>query len=325
MADVVDERAVANGLVGLLATGGSTNHAIHMVAMARAAGIVIDWDDMHRLSSVTPLLCRIYPNGQADVNAFHAAGGIGFVVRELIGAGLVHPDTVTIAGGGLAAYAREPALDEDGALVWRDPPAESLAPDILRPAADPFDREGGLRLLQGALGRAVIKVSAVKPEHWTIEAPAAVFDDQESFLAAFQAGLLDRDVVAVVRFQGPRANGMPELHSLSPALSVLQDRGFKVALVTDGRMSGASGKTPAAIHVTPEAGEGGPLARLRDGDVIRVDARTGELTVRLEPAELNARPPAPTPPAQPGYGRELFAAFRAGVGPAEQGASVVFG
>ena len=324
MAEVVDERAVVNGLVGLLATGGSTNHAIHMVAMARAAGIVIDWDDMHRLSSVTPLLCRIYPNGQADVNAFHAAGGIGFVVRELIGAGLVHPDTVTIAGGGLAAYAREPAL-EDGALVWRDPPAESLAPDILRPAADPFDREGGLRLLQGGLGRAVIKVSAVKPEHWTIEAPAAVFDDQESFLAAFQAGSLDRDVVAVVRFQGPRANGMPELHSLSPALSVLQDRGFKVALVTDGRMSGASGKTPAAIHVTPEAGEGGPLARLRDGDVIRVDARTGELTVRLDPAELNARPPAPTPPAQPGYGRELFAAFRAGVGPAEQGASVVFG
>ena len=287
MADVINEKAIVNGIVALLATGGSTNHAIHLVAMARAAGVIIDWTDMDQLSSVTPLLTRIYPNGTA-------------------------------------AYFQEPLLI-DGKLVWRDGLTESLDTTILRPASDPFDHEGGLRLLQGNLGRAVIKVSAVKPEHRIVEAPARVFDSQEGFLAAFKAGELDHDGIAVVRFQGPRANGMPELHSLSPGLGVLQDRGFRVALVTDGRMSGASGKTPAAIHVTPEALDGGPLAYVRDGDVIRVDAETGELHIRIEMHELMARKRArPTESQDWGYGRELFGAFRAGVSPAEQGASVCF-
>jgi len=322
MADVIDERSIVNMIVALLATGGSTNHAIHLVAMARSAGVLIDWTDVDQLSSVTPLLARVYPNGSADVNAFQAAGGVAFMARELARGGFINGDVMTVMGRGIEHYFKEPTL-QDGELVWVDGVTESLDRDILRPIEDPFDHEGGLRLLKGNLGRAVIKVSAVKPQHRIVEAPARVFDSQEAFLAAFQAGELDRDVVAVVRFQGPRANGMPELHSLSPGLSVLQDRGFKVALVTDGRMSGASGKTPAAIHVTPEAVDGGPLAYVRDGDLIRVDAETGALTLLDE--TFLSRPRAHRGAVQDwGYGRELFGAFRAVVGSAEAGASVCF-
>ena len=324
MADVVDERSVVNMIVALLATGGSTNHAIHLVAMARAAGVVIDWTDMDQLSSVTPLLARVYPNGSADVNAFQAAGGVAFLTRELVRGGFLHADVMTVAGQGLEHYFKEPVL-KDGELVWVDGVTTSLDENILRPIENPFDHEGGLRLLKGPLGRAVMKVSAVKPEHRVVQAPCRVFEDQEPFLAAFKAGELDRDVVVVLRFQGPKANGMPELHSLSPGMSVLQDRGFKVALVTDGRMSGASGKTPAAIHVTPEAIEGGPLAYVRDGDIINVNAETGELTIKVEEGELMGRKRArPSGVQQWGYGRELFGAFRAMVGSAEKGASICF-
>lgn len=327
MADVVSEKTIVNMIVALLATGGSTNHAIHLVAMARAAGVLIDWTDMDQLSSVTPLLARVYPNGSADVNAFQAAGGVAFVTRELIEAGNLHPDVTTIMGRGLEAYFKEPRL-EDGELVWRDTVKQSLDLSILRPASDPFDREGGLRLVQGDLGRAVIKISAVKPENRIVEAPAAVFETQEDALQAFKDGKLNRDVVVVLRFQGPRANGMPELHSLSPALSVLQDKGFKVAFVTDGRMSGASGKTPAAIHVSPEALAGGPLAHVRDGDVIRLDPEAGVLTT-VGVGDLSARPAATRSRAHAegsswGYGRELFGAFRQAVSTAEEGASVCF-
>ncbi len=327
MADVVSENSVVNMIVALLATGGSTNHAIHLVAMARSAGVLIDWTDLDQLSSVTPLLARIYPNGSADVNAFQAAGGVAFVARELAGAGHIHSDVITVMGEGIHHYFQEPML-VDGALVWKDGVTESLDTDILRPASDPFDREGGLRLVQGDLGRAVIKVSAVKPENRIVEAPAAVFETQEDALQAFKDGKLNRDVVVVLRFQGPRANGMPELHSLSPALSVLQDKGFKVAFVTDGRMSGASGKTPAAIHVSPEALAGGPLAHVRDGDIIRLDADAGVLTT-IGVADLAARPAAVRSVAQAtgaawGYGRELFGAFRQRVGTAEAGASICF-
>ncbi|WP_439475881.1 phosphogluconate dehydratase [Brevundimonas sp.] len=327
MADIVSEKGVVNAIVALLATGGSTNHAIHLVAMARSAGILIDWTDMDQLSSVTPLLARVYPNGSADVNAFQAAGGVAFVARELAGAGHIHSDVVTIMGEGIHHYFQEPMLI-DGELVWKDGVTQSLDTDILRPASDPFDREGGLRLVQGDLGRAVIKVSAVKPENRIVEAPAAVFETQEDALQAFRDGRLDRDVIVVLRFQGPRANGMPELHSLSPALSVLQDKGFKVAFVTDGRMSGASGKTPAAIHVSPEALAGGPLAHVRDGDIIRLDADAGVLTTVGVP-DLAARPPVPRSTVHAegsgwGYGRELFAAFRHVVSTAEEGASVCF-
>nr|WP_312448906.1 phosphogluconate dehydratase [Brevundimonas naejangsanensis] len=327
MADVVSEKTIVNMIVALLATGGSTNHAIHLVAMARSAGVLIDWTDMDQLSSVTPLLARVYPNGSADVNAFQAAGGVAFVTRELVEAGNLHPDVTTIMGQGLEAYFKEPRL-EDGELVWRDTVKESLDLTTLRPASDPFDREGGLRLVQGDLGRAVIKISAVKPENRIVEAPAAVFETQEDALQAFKDGKLDRDVVVVLRFQGPRANGMPELHSLSPALSVLQDKGFKVAFVTDGRMSGASGKTPAAIHVSPEALAGGPLAHVRDGDVIRLDPEAGVLTT-VGVDDLSARPAAARSRVHAegsswGYGRELFGAFRQAVSTAEQGASVCF-
>ncbi|MBX3477922.1 MAG: phosphogluconate dehydratase [Brevundimonas sp.] len=327
MAQVVGEKSIVNMIVALLATGGSTNHAIHLVAMARAAGIVIDWTDMDRLSAVTPLLARVYPNGSADVNAFQAAGGTAFVIRELARAGNIHTDVTTIMGRGIEPYFQEPRL-EDGELVWCDGLGESLDRDILRPASDPFQKDGGLRLVQGDLGRAVIKVSAVKPENRIVEAPAAVFETQEAALEAFKAGELDRDVVVVLRFQGPRANGMPELHSLSPALGVLQDKGFKVAFVTDGRMSGASGKTPAAIHVSPEALAGGPLAHIRDGDIIRLDPEAGVLTT-LGAGDLAARPAARWAPEHAegagwGYGRELFAAFRQAVGAAEAGASVCF-
>ncbi len=321
LCDVIDERAVVNGLVGLMATGGSTNHTLHLVAMARAAGIIIDWDDFEAVSKVTPLLTRIYPNGSADVNGFHDAGGMAFLVRELLAAGLLHPDSVTVGGEGLAPYARAPALDDYGKLIWIDPPVVSGDLDILRPASDPFDPEGGLRLLSGPLGRSVIKISSVAPEHRVVEAPAVVFHDQDDFLKAYHDGLLNKDFVAVIRFQGPKANGMPELHKLTPSLGVLQGKGFKVALVTDGRMSGASGRVPAAIHVTPEAADGGPIAQVQDGDLIRLDAEAGALEIA---ANLSTREPAVFTHANLGLGRELFAAFRASVGPAESGASVFF-
>jgi len=321
---VIDEKAVVNGIVGLMATGGSTNHTLHLVAIAQAAGIVIDWTDFDELSRAVPLLARVYPNGSGDVNQFQAAGGLAFVIRELLDAGLLHEDVLTIAGPGLRRYQDEPFL-EDGQLVWKPGVVESLDRDMARPVADPFDEEGGLRLLAGNLGRAVIKTSAVKPQHRVVEAPVIVFDDQDDFLAAFKAGDLDKDFIAVVRFQGPQANGMPELHSLSPALGVLQDRGRKVALVTDGRMSGASGKTPAAIHLSPEAADGGLLAKLRDGDLIRLDAEAGLLEVKVDPAELQGRAAAPDPKAgEHGYGRELFAPMRRAAGPAEKGAGVFF-
>ncbi|MDR3506329.1 MAG: phosphogluconate dehydratase [Caulobacteraceae bacterium] len=323
MSRVIDERAVVNGLVGLLATGGSTNHTLHLVAMARAAGIEITWDDFADLSAVTPLLCRVYPNGSADVNHFQAAGGMALVVRELLDAGLAHEDVLTVAGPSLRHYQREPHL-QDGQLVWREGPTASLDLNILRPASDPFDREGGIRLLTGNLGRGVIKASAVKPESRTIEAPAKVFEDQDHMLAAFKAGELTGDFVAVVRFQGPKANGMPELHNLSPTLGLLMDRGQKVALVTDGRMSGASGKVPAALHVTPEAIEGGPLAYVQDGDVIRLDAEAGVLEIKVDPAVLAGRSPKQGRPVGHGFGRELFSHMRAAVSGAEAGASVLF-
>jgi phosphogluconate dehydratase len=324
----VDEKAVVNAAVGLLATGGSTNHAIHLPAMARAAGIIFDWDDLSALSSAVPLIAQVYPNGAGDVNQFHAAGGMGFVIGELLEAGLAHRDILTVGSGGFADYACEPGLDgpteEGGALVWREV-GESGDDTMLRPVANPFKPDGGMRLLTGNLGRAFFKTSAVDRARWTIEAPARVFDDQAAVAAAFRAGELDRDVVVVVRFQGPRANGMPELHKLTPPLGVLQDRGFKVALVTDGRMSGASGKVPAAIHCTPEAyagagGVGGPLARLRDGDMVKLCAVTCELATS---ADLAAREPAPDPREQTGVGRELFGMFRRFADGAEQGATAM--
>ena len=323
VADIVDEKAVVNGVVALLATGGSTNHTMHLVAMARAAGIDLRWDDFADLSAVVPLLARIYPNGKADINHFHAAGGTAFLVRELVGAGLMHPDVQTVAGPGLGAYTTEPML-VDGMLTWRDGPTESLDLDVLRPVDDPFDKDGGLRMLAGNLGRAVIKTSAVVPEQRLVEAPARVFGDQSEFQAAFEAGELADDLVAVVRYQGPKANGMPELHKLITPLGVLQDRGHRVALVTDGRMSGASGKIPAAIHVTPEAAaDASPIARVRDGDMVRLDADAGTIEVLVDHAEFAARPAA-APPERPfvGTGRELFESFRHAVGPADAGASI---
>jgi len=318
---VVDERAIVNAIVGLLATGGSTNHTIHLVAIARAAGIVIDWNDFDRLSRIVPLLARIYPNGSADVNEFHEAGGTGLLIRELLYEGLLHEDVQTIAGRGLSRYTREPFMYE-GRAQWRSAPACSLGSTVLAEADAPFSPDGGLRLLSGNLGRAIIKVSAVHTAHHRVEAPALVFDGQEEFLAAFGRGELQRDFVAVLRWQGPRANGMPELHKLTPALGVLQDQGYKVALVTDGRMSGASGKVPAAIHVTPECLGGGPLARVRNGDLILLDAQAGLLQARIEPAEWQARQAAePSLDAHSwGCGRELFANARAQAGGAEQGA-----
>jgi phosphogluconate dehydratase len=322
--EIVDEKTIVNACVALLASGGSTNHTLHLVAIARAAGIALTWQDLSDLSAVVPLLCRIYPNGAADVNHFHAAGGIAFLIHTLLRAGLLHEDVKTVMGHGLSTYTTEPRL-RGGELTWVEGPKQSLDLDVLRPADDPFDRDGGLKVLGGPLGTAVIKTSAVKPQHRVVTAPAVVFDDQADFLAAFANGELDgRDLVAVIRYQGPAANGMPELHKLTPALGVLQDRGHQVAIVTDGRMSGASGKVPAAIHVTPEAALGGPLARVRDGDLITVDAERGVLTL-AEVDELQHR--APTGRAMEGEefagtGRELFAAFRATVGPADQGASV---
>jgi phosphogluconate dehydratase len=322
IAKVVDERTIANAIVGLLATGGSTNHTVHLVAIAAAAGIHIDWNDFDELSAVVPLLTRIYPNGSADVNHFHAAGGMGFLIRELIGAGLLHDDVTTVMGQGLVRYAEEPWLENERA-AWRPAPAASLETSILRPAAEPFSADGGLKLLTGNLGRAVIKVSAVKAAHRVVEAPAIVFDSQEALIEAFQRGELKRNFVAVVRFQGPRANGMPELHRLTPPLAVLQDEGYHVALVTDGRMSGASGKVPAAIHVTPECLAGGPLAKVRDGDIIRLDAEAGVLKAKVDPTEWAARQPATADldAHQHGVGREIFFNARANAGGAEQGAS----
>jgi phosphogluconate dehydratase len=321
MSQLIDERAIVNGIVGLLATGGSTNHTLHLVAMAHAAGVLINWDDFSELSDVVPLLARIYPNGKADVNQFHAAGGMAFLTRELLQAGLLHGDIATVTGRGLAAYTQEPWLSPEG-LAWRPAQAVSGDLDILRPVSAPFSADGGLKLLQGNLGRAVIKVSAVKPGHRVVEAPALVFDDQAQVLAAFKQGLLERDVVVVVRSQGPRANGMPELHKLTPALSVLQARGHHVALVTDGRMSGASGTVPAAIHVSPESLAGGPLAKVRDGDIVRVDATRGLLQALVAEAEWAARElaPAVTLGKQHGSGRELFGLFRQNATDAESGA-----
>jgi len=320
---VVDEKSIVNALAGLLATGGSTNHTLHLIAMARAAGVRLTWEDFDDLSKVTPLIARVYPNGTEDVNAFHAAGGMAFVIRQLLDAGLAHADVTTVAGAGLRLYQQEPFLD-DGRLVWKAGAAAPLDRDILRPVDDPFQAEGGIRLLTGPLGRAVIKTSAVKPQHLVIEAPALVFDDQDELLAAHKAGQLNRDFIAVVRFQGPQANGMPELHSLTPALGVQLDKGFKVALVTDGRMSGASGKVPAAIHVTPEAAAGGPLCRVRDGDRLRLDAVSGRLDILVDEREFNSRAPAVAKPAGFGYGRELFGWMRRVAGPADAGACTLF-
>ncbi|MBP0628570.1 phosphogluconate dehydratase [Cupriavidus sp. AcVe19-1a] len=325
LARIVDERAVANAMVGLLATGGSTNHTIHLVAMARAAGIIVDWDDFDHLSRITPLLARVYPNGSADVNHFHAAGGAGLIIRELLQAGLLHEDVQTVAGPGLARYTQEPVM-RDGVLQWREGATASGDAQVVASAAAPFSAEGGLRLMQGNLGRGVIKVSAVAPEHRVVEAPVRVFDAQEALQAAFEAGELNGDLVAVVRFQGPNANGMPELHRLTPVLGALQDAGHKVALVTDGRMSGASGKVPAVIHVGPEALAGGALARVRDGDRIRVDAVAGVLQWLGDEGEFAARELAPAPAddfARFSLGRGLFGSFRRHARIAEEGGSAL--
>jgi phosphogluconate dehydratase len=324
---MLDEKSFVNAIVGLHATGGSTNHTLHLIVMAAAAGIILTWDDFSDLAEVTPLLCHIYPSGKADVNHFHAAGGMGFLIRELLSGGLLHADVQTVFGTGLDAYATEPGLDSEGHVRWV-PAAEASGDEgVLRGIKNPFQPTGGLRVLDGELGRAVIKTSAVAPERHVIEAPARVFHDQEEVHAAFRAGELNRDTVVVVRFQGPRANGMPELHKLMPPLGVLQDRGFKIALVTDGRLSGASGKVPSAIHVTPEAASGGPIAKLRDGDIVRVDGRNGRLTVLVDPGEWAARAPeaADLSANQFGTGRELFGSFRAAVGTADTGATIFAG
>ena len=325
MADIVSERSVVNGIVGLLATGGSTNHTIHLVAMARAAGVLIDWDDFAELSAVVPLLARVYPNGSADVNHFHAAGGMGFLMRELMNNGLLHTEVTTVMGQGLQAYTQEPWLDQ-GVLAWREVPSISADTSVLRPVSEPFSADGGLRLLQGNLGRSVVKVSAVKPEHRVVRAPAVVVSDQQDLLALFNAGELERDFVAVVRYQGPRANGMPELHKLTPPLAVLQDKGFKVALVTDGRMSGASGKVPAAIHLSPEALADGPIARVQDGDMITLDCERGLLHVEVDEATWAARAVRHPDLSHNGHGtgRELFGLFRQHASTAETGASPLF-
>ena len=326
LADIVTEKTIVNGIVGLLATGGSTNHTIHLIAMARAAGILIDWDDFAELSGVIPLLARVYPNGKADVNHFHAAGGMGFLMQELLAHGLLHGDVKTVMGEGLAAYTQEPWMD-DGQLAWRPVPTASADTAVLRPVSEPFSADGGLRLLQGNLGRSVVKVSAVAPEHRVVRAPAVVVSDQQDLLALFNAGKLEKDLIAVVRYQGPRANGMPELHKLTPPLAVLQDKGFKVALVTDGRMSGASGKVPAAIHLSPEALADGPIARVQDGDMITLDCERGALEVEVDAATFAARPVNHPDLGHNGHGtgRELFGLFRTHASTPENGASPLFG
>lgn len=318
----VDEKAVVNAMAALLATGGSTNHLIHLPAIARSAGILIDWEDFDRLSQAVPLIARVYPNGSADVNAFEDAGGPPFIIRELLAAGLMHADIRTVAGDDLHAYGRKPVLDGD-ALAWADLPAEPGDDTILRHPAQPFQPEGGFRILAGNLGRACIKISAVDEDRWIVEAPCRVFSDQQQVQDAFKAGELDRDVIVVCRFQGPRANGMPELHKLTPPLGVIQNRGHRVALLTDGRMSGASGKVPAAIHLSPEALGGGPIGKLRDGDVVRIDAVNGTLDVLLDPAEWQQREHAQPPEPVQGTGRELFGLMRHGASMAEEGASAM--
>ncbi|MDF1690881.1 MAG: phosphogluconate dehydratase [Zhongshania sp.] len=326
LCDVVDERSLVNAIVTLLATGGSTNHSIHWIAIARAAGIIIDWQDFAELSAVTPLLCRIYPNGKADVNHFHAAGGTGFIIAELLGAGLIHGDVNTAWGQGLHHYTTAPSLLHQQ-LQWQNTPAISADDSVLRPASAPFDTQGGMNLLTGKLGRSIIKVSAVKPEHRVVQAPAVVFEQQEDVQAAFERGELERDFIAVVRFQGPKANGMPELHKLTPYLGILQERGFKVALVTDGRMSGASGKIPAAIHLYPEAIAGGPIAKIQDGDMLILDADNHLLDILIDEKEWQQRSPASYSPKSitDSYGRDLFGGMRANVSTAEEGAATFLG
>lgn len=322
LADMVDEKSIVNAVVALLSTGGSTNHTMHWVAIARAAGILIDWNDFAELSDAVPSLTRIYPNGQEDVNAFHDAGGTPFLIRELLSAGCLHEDVETVLGRGLEPYTRMPALAGEN-LVWQPVAGESGNVEVLRSTSNPFAPDGGLRVLSGNLGRGVIKTSAVAPEYHRVEAPAVIFHDQNELETAFNAGKLDRDCVVVVRFQGPTANGMPELHKLTPYLGVVQDRGYRVALVTDGRMSGASGKVPAAIHVYPEAAKGGPLARLRNGDSVCIDAQSGRLSVDVPEAEWSARSPVEQDLTgnRHGLGRELFGWLRKEVGTPEQGAS----
>ncbi|WP_086997602.1 phosphogluconate dehydratase [Rhizobium sullae] len=324
--EMIDERSIVNGVVGLHATGGSTNHTLHLVAMARAAGIQLTWQDIAELSEEIPLLARVYPNGLADVNHFHAAGGMGFLIKELLKKGMLHDDVRTVAGQGLEAYTIDVRLGDNGTIVREPAPLKSHDAKVLATIETPFQANGGLKMLRGNLGKAVIKISAVKPDRHIIEAPAIVFHSQQELQDAFKEGKLNRDFVAVVRFQGPKANGMPELHKLTPPLGVLQDRGFHVALLTDGRMSGASGKVPAAIHVTPEAVEGGPIARIQDGDIIRLDAIRGTLEVLVDAATLADREPvtADLSDNEFGMGRELFAPFRRAVGASDHGASVLF-
>ena len=323
---VINEKAILNAIIGLLATGGSTNHTMHLIAIARAAGIIINWDDFDALSRVVPLLTRIYPNGPADVNHFHVAGGMGVLIAELLANGLLHEDILTIADNkGMKNYTQEPKL-KDGHLVWEPCPAASLDPEVLSTVASPFDASGGLHVMHGNLGRGVSKVSAVSKEHREVQAPAVVFDDQDDMMAAFKRGELDRDFIAVIRFQGPKSNGMPELHKLTPPLGLLQDKGYKVALITDGRMSGASGKIPSAIHMCPECADGGPLAKVRNGDMIHLNTETGEVNVLVDKDEFNARIPAVNSAKDHhhGMGRELFAGFRLNASSAETGATNVF-
>lgn len=323
LADIIDERSFVNAIVGLMATGGSTNHTIHLIAMARAAGIILNWDDFDEISKVTPLLCKMYPNGQADVNHFREAGGMSVVIAQLLEAGLIHNDVETIIGKGLDAYIAEPTLI-DGTVTFEAGPRVSRDPDVVSSTEKPFSKEGGLKLLKGNLGRSVIKTSALKPEQFIIEAPAIVFESQESLQEAFKNGELEKDFIAIVRYQGPKANGMPELHGLMPPLGALQDKGYKVAIVTDGRMSGASGKVPSAIHFSPEALDGGALAKVQTGDMIRFDAQKGEIMLLIDDAVLEDR--TVTPPDlsanRHGFGRELFASIRQSIGKAEEGASV---
>ena len=324
--EMIDERSIVNGVVGLHATGGSTNHTLHLLAIARAAGIVLTWKDISDLSDVVPLLARVYPNGLADVNHFHAAGGMGYLIKELLKGGFLHDDVRTVFGQGLQSYTIDAQLSEEGTVVRQPAPEKSADPKVLAGIEAPFQSNGGLKMLTGNIGKAVIKISAVKPDRHIIEAPAVIFHSQHDIQAAFKSGKLDKDFVAVVRFQGPKANGMPELHKLTPPLGVLQDRGFRVALLTDGRMSGASGKVPAAIHLTPEAAEGGPIARIREGDMIRLDAIDGTVEVLVDAEEFAARKPAIADLSDNefGMGRELFAPFRRAVGPADEGASVLY-
>jgi phosphogluconate dehydratase len=321
LANLFNEKTIVNGIIGLLATGGSTNHTIHLIAIARAAGIIINWDDMSDLSAIVPLITRMYPNGAADVNHFHAAGGMGFVIRTLLDNNLLHEDVQTIIGKGLRSYTQEPKI-QDGILVWEEGAAQSLNLSIIRPASEPFTLDGGIKLLKGNLGRAVIKTAAVAPEHRIVEAPAIVFHEQTDLMAAFKRGELDKDFIAVVPFQGPKFNGMPELHSLTPTLTILQKKGFKVGLVTDGRMSGASGKVPAAIHLTPEAYDGGLISKIQTGDIIRLDSENGVIEV-MNAASVIARPSIEKDNSQFLFGRELFAKLRAGVSMSEEGASFI--